>query len=211
MEPDDLQPIVSPEDAELVALRWARANDLAIRDFKGFAQEWHRGTSIENRVRVNLRSYLQSFVSVCRHYEAEWSSRAVLLEDLTSNWNLETVKHLAVLNVAGLAGGAALLTNATYASQFTSRLALILFGCGLVFALLTMWCNTRGYAIARSHARNKRNATIGAKLWTDVAQFLESEGGRFTSLSWFWAAETTGWISALLGIGGLVSLGGSLL
>lgn len=144
MATDDLTRIETVENAQGVATAWAHERRLAVRDFDEFARDWFLRAAPENRVRINLRATLESFHSVCKHYETEWATNVALLADLTSSWNLETVKHLAVFNVAGIAGAAALLTNPAYASQIATKLALPLFAGGLIAALLNFWTNTRG-------------------------------------------------------------------
>lgn len=211
MATDDLTHIESTEDAVGVAIAWAHEHDLASRDFRAFAEDWFANTPPERRVRINIRATLKSFTSVCKHYETEWGRNADLLADLTSNWNLETVKHLAVLNVAGLAGAAALLTNAEYAQQITTKLALPFFAGGLIFALFTFWTNMRGYALAYRHADKQRSAAASASGWKDVDLFLKGYEGKFKSDDWFDMAERTGWSSAAAGTAGVIGLAVSLL
>ncbi|WP_447981801.1 hypothetical protein [Achromobacter kerstersii] len=211
MAADDLYRIETLEIAQGVATAWAHEHRLAVRNFDEFASDWFLQTLPESRVRINLRATLESFHSVCKHYETEWTTNAALLADLTSSWNLETVKHLAVFNVAGIAGAAALLTNTAYASQITTKLALPFFAAGLVLALLNFWTNTRGYALAYKHAVKQRRAAASAREWKDVAAFLEGFKGKFTPTDWFSIAESSGWTSAMFGIAGVACLGVSLM
>jgi hypothetical protein len=211
METDDLTRIESTEEAIGVAITWAHEHDLASRDFRKFAEEWFVKSPPDRRVRINLRATLRSFASVCKHYETEWGRNTDLLADLTSNWNLETVKHLAVFNVAGLAGAAALLTNANYANQVTTKLALPCFAVGLICALFTFWTNMRGYALAYQHADTQRRTAAYAREWKDVERFLKEYEGKFKSEDWFDLAELTGWLSAASGVAGVVGLAVSLL
>ncbi len=194
-----------------MAITWAHEHDLASRDFREFAGEWFASTPPDRRVRINIRATLKSFTSVCKHYETEWGRNADLLADLTSHWNLETVKHLAVFNVAGLAGAAALLTNAEYANQIATKLALPFFAGGLICALFTLWTNMRGYALAYQHADKQRRAAASAHAWKDVDLFLKRYEGKFKSEDWFHIAELTGWSSAASGIAGVMGLAVSLL
>lgn len=211
MAADDLSRIETLEIAQGIATAWAHEHRLAVRNFDEFARDWFLQTPPENRVRINLRATLDSFHSVCKHYETEWTTVAALRADLTSSWNLETVKHLAVFNVAGIAGAAALLTNTAYATQITTKLALPLFAAGLVLALLNFWTNTRGHALAYQHAVQQRRATVSARQWKDVAAFSDEFKGTFTPTDWFSIAERAGWSSAILGIAGVACLGVSLL
>ncbi|WP_286936118.1 hypothetical protein [Achromobacter sp. UBA4530] len=211
MAPDDHHPIASVEDAIGVARIWKHERELAHRDFEQFARDWFVNTPVEHRVRMHLRSTLQSFVSVCNHYSTEWARNSVLLADLTSDWNLETVKHLAVFNVAGIAGAAALLTHADYGTQFTTKLALPLFAAGLVLALMTFWTNMRGYALAFDHAESQRRRAASSERWSDVEVFLKEYEGKFKPTDWFDIAERTGWSSAIFGIAGVCGLAISLL
>lgn len=211
MATDDLARVDSTEDAVGVAIAWAHENDLASRDFRTFAEEWFVNTPPNHRVRINIRSTLKFFTSIGKHYEAEWGRNADLLADITNNWNLETVKHLAVFNVAGLAGAAALLTNAAYADQISTKLALFFFAGGLISSLFTFWTNMRGYGLAYQHAEKQRRAAASARGWKDVDLFLKGYEGEFKSEDWFHIAERTGWTSAAAGIAGVIGLAVSLL
>ncbi|MCP2516730.1 hypothetical protein M5J07_17455 [Achromobacter mucicolens] len=209
--PDDQFVIRSEEEAIAVARSWAHGRELAHRDFAQFARDWFAKTPAEHRVRLHLRSMLLSFESVCGHYSTEWARSSTLLADLTSQWNLETVKHLAVFNVAGIAGAAALITHQTYGSQITTKLALPFFAAGLLLALLTFWTNMRGYALLYKHAELQRRRAGTAGEWSDVAELLKGCEGKFKPDDWFDIAERTGWSSALFGIAGVCGLAVSLL
>lgn len=211
MAHDDFTPVDTPQDAQVVARLWAVDRELSHRDFRQFATDWFEATAPENRVRLHLRTTLATFVSVCKHYETTWDRSATLLADQTSNWNLETVKHLAVFNVAGIAGAAALLTNSTYLGQITTKLALPFFAIGLIFSLFTFWTNTRGYASAQEHAFSQRFAAGTARQWVDIPSLFEGHKGKFKPHHWFEIAERTGWSSAVCGVVGVTNLAISLL
>ena len=183
MEHDDLTPINSYEDAISVARSWAHEHDMAVRNFENFARNWYLQTPPQSRVRLHLRGSLRSFSSVCKHYAAEWNRHAVHFADLASSWNLETVKHLAVFNVAGIAGAAALLTNANYSSQLTTKLSLPLFAIGLILALVTFWTNMRGYALSYRHAEMQRRIAGTATSWHHVCLLYTSPSPRDLSTS----------------------------
>ena len=63
----------------------------------------------------------------------DWRDR---IEALRANWDLETVKHLSLLNTAGWAGAAALKT---VAGAVVPVSAFGYFGAGMVFAILCLW------------------------------------------------------------------------
>ncbi len=66
-------------------------------------------------------------------------------------WTIETVKHLAFVNVAGLAGTAALYASTDAAKKVTGLMgvpAAVVFAIGLAFAVLDMYFNSLG-ALAR--------------------------------------------------------------
>ncbi|MDW3683330.1 hypothetical protein RA280_16555 [Cupriavidus sp. CV2] len=115
-------------------------------------------------------------------------------------WTIKTVKHLAFVNAAGLAGAAALYTSADLARKATGLFGIpstVFFALGLVLAVLDMYLNSLG-ALARIHEMDGR-----IRLWDQQrdqqqahaeALLAPSTAGR-RHFNW---AGRTGWGSAIL-------------
>lgn len=66
------------------------------------------------------------------------------IERLRSAWDLETVKHLALVNAAGFAGAATIATSQLTGSARHPWM-FVFFGIGLLAAISNMYCGAMGY------------------------------------------------------------------
>ncbi|MEX3982797.1 hypothetical protein AB4Y45_27875 [Paraburkholderia sp. EG287A] len=109
-------------------------------------------------------------------------------------WNLETVRTLALVNSAGLAG-----VSAIYASDNAAKVYLgaypsaAFFAFGLVCALLNMYANSLGHLRREREVFSRIIALDGGTL--DPQRALEpATAGKY----WFWTAEGAGWSTLVL-------------
>ncbi len=119
-------------------------------------------------------------------------------------WTLETVKHLAFVNAAGLAGAAALYSSTELAKKATGFFGIpttVFFALGLVLAVLDMYLNSLG-ALRRIHEVDGRLSAwdkIGSPQQHDATVLLApSAAGRWL----FLGAAVAGWGSAILFVAG---------
>ncbi|WP_432260854.1 hypothetical protein [Cupriavidus sp. TMH.W2] len=115
-------------------------------------------------------------------------------------WTIETVKHLAFVNGAGLAGAAALYASTDAAKKVSGLLGVpsaVFFAVGLAFAVLDMYFNSLG-ALARMKdldARLRIWDTHPGPRQPEAKELLkDTTAGKL----WFRGAELSGWLSAIL-------------
>jgi len=133
----------------------------------------------------------------------QWWER---LEELSSKWDLETVKHLVVLNGAGFAGVATLLAGGKLSLPKWSGATLLLgYGLGVVLAIANMYLASVGYSRMREEVKG-RIAAVG-DLSQQVGHVFDplAGGRRFTI-----AGQACGWISAMLAVASTLAIGISL-
>lgn len=87
-------------------------------------------------------------------------------EGLRSNWAIETVKHLALINLAGLAGAVTLLASATPPSGIES--ALHCFVLGMMLTLVTFILFVAAFSARSSRARGQALAANAANSWAQL-------------------------------------------
>ena len=116
----------------------------------------------------------------------EWAPQAIAA---FQTWNLETVRTLALVNSAGLAGVSAIYASDSAAKAYLGLYpAAALFAMGLICALLNMYANSQGYL------RNHRE--ISSRLVDFDAGKLEPQAALQPSTKgklWFRLAEVAGW------------------
>lgn len=95
---------------------------------------------------------MSNFDDMSRNYTArkeageslmEWS---VALNSQAADWDLETVKHLVILNAAGVAGSTTLLASTTLAGVKSGlTVALAPFAIGVILAVLNFHLASRSF------------------------------------------------------------------
>jgi len=192
------EPIQSIDHAKSMAYRWAAQNKANPAAMMRVAEHWfstYGGAGGVEFLHINLQHFASSVEGAHRawnvHAENSWAA--------ASNWSMETVKHLAIINVAGIAGAAAMF------SQSGMRLSLVAFMAGLVFAVLDFWLVANGYdrRARASQERAKNVRDVGS--WEEYVQ-VESRPYKDPGIGWFRAAAKVGWTSAVAAIVGGVSL-----
>lgn len=136
--------------------------------------------------------------------EAWWER----LTQRASEWDLETVKHLVVLNAAGIAGVATLLAGGghQFHPAWGGPAILFVYGLGVIFAVLNMY-------LASAHFDKKAGEvkTRIARVY-DLSDQLDNlfddlSAGRKFSIS----GQVCGWLSAASAVLSTVTLGISLM
>ncbi|WP_143277238.1 hypothetical protein [Bordetella genomosp. 1] len=194
MEPDQTR-IDSREHAELVATDWAHREGRDGERARIYARDWLVSTDAANRTALHLRWMLASFNKFRAEQEAELDAPIRLLADLSFAWELELVKHLVLLNAAGLAGVTALIAGRN-GSDYTlqAAAALFLLGCGL--AVLNLHFNSQGLHRRHQAMKSRRKMFSAANTWHDVNDVAgakeNTRADRLHNL-----AILLGWISAI--------------
>lgn len=195
------EPIQSIEHARSEAYRWAAQNNADAAAMMRIAEHWfstYGGTGGVEFLYVNLQHFSSSVGAAHRaweiHAENSWAA--------ASTWSIETVKHLAIINVAGIAGAAALFSQSTSTGM---RVSLIAFMVGLVLAVLDFWLVGSGYEKRADAAQKRAQAVKGVGSWEEYVQ-VESRPYKDPGIDWFHAAARVGWTSALAAIVGGASL-----
>lgn len=113
-------------------------------------------------------------------------------------WNLETVRTLALVNSAGLAG-----VSAIYASESAAKATLgsypaaACFALGLISALVNMYANSQGH-IWRQREIMRRIRAFDAQTLQPQDALADTTTGAWP----FRIAEGSGWLTALFFAGG---------
>ncbi|QEA10914.1 hypothetical protein [Bordetella phage vB_BbrS_PHB09] len=149
-----------------------------------------------------LHTHLQHFASSVEAAHRAWDSHAENSWTAASKWSIETVKHLAIINVAGIAGAAALFNQSASTGL---RVSLTAFMAGLVLAVLDFWLVGTGYEKRADGAHKRARIVKGVGSWEEYVQ-VESVRYKDAGEKWFHAAERVGWSSALAAIVGGASL-----
>lgn len=127
-------------------------------------------------------------------------------------WTMEVVKHLAIINAAGLAGAATLI--ATQISETIHRsyfvFSAIAFALGLTLAVVDMHLNSMGH-LARVKEMRRRIDELRDLYKSSSFHLLKilkenAIEAPFNSGGWFTAAGICGWISAIAFISGIASI-----
>ncbi|QTO19581.1 hypothetical protein [Burkholderia seminalis] len=133
----------------------------------------------------------------------QWWER---LAQLSSAWDLETVKHLVVLNAAALAGAATLLAGGRLQQPKWIGAAILLgYGLGVALAILNM------YLVRLSLDRNLNEVKSRMAEVYDLTKKIDRAfdpltAGRKINI----AGQTCGWLSAILAIASTLAIGISL-
>lgn len=120
-----------------------------------------------------------------------------------SEWDLETVKHLVVLNVAGVAGVTTLVAGP---DQITPRwlavLALSGYGLGVILAVLNLHFAARSFDLYADEIRH-RMQTLLPKSAPHDELFADVTTGKTINI----IGQISGWISAVLAVVCTVAVG----
>lgn len=139
----------------------------------------------------NDASYLEWKKGAYQHQDAEYSR---LASEMTV-WQAETAKHIAILNLAGLAGVFALLSSPRFSPEQLSTPAII-FAVSSVLAVLNMYVG----AELRSQQLGHCNAQIERLNKDDEKGYQANPDYKYRK-HWNFASSIIGWGSMLLTLG----------
>lgn len=126
---------------------------------------------------------------------------------MQTEWTVETVKHLATVNIAGIAGVAALLASGKTSPEIL-RWALISFTVGLLLALFDFWLNSKGYW---KRAMSIRKHVLECSVASNEDELIKAtEISDDAGKDWFDFAVSIGWASAVVAVIGGLLLGVAL-
>lgn len=133
----------------------------------------------------------------------QWSER---LSERLSTWDLETVKHLVVLNAAGFAGAATLLAGAKPPHlKWIGAATLLGYGLGVVLAILNMYLASVSFSRMLDEVKS-RMIEVG-----DLSKPIDHVYDRLTAGRPInIAGQVCGWASAVFAIGSTLMIGFSL-
>ncbi|HDR9061244.1 TPA: hypothetical protein QDB03_002862 [Burkholderia vietnamiensis] len=133
----------------------------------------------------------------------QWWER---LSERSSTWDLETVKHLVVLNAAGLAGVATLLAGAKLPHpKWIGAATLLGYGLGVALAILNMYLASVSFGRMLNEVKS-RMAEVG-----DLSKPIDHVYDRLTAgMRINVAGQICGWVSAILAIASTLAIGFSL-
>lgn len=141
---------------------------------------------------------------VIRDHLSEWRSS---LQGSAAEWDLETVKHLVVLNAAGLAGAATLLGGGTTKLAGWGPATLMGYGFGVILAVLNLHLAARSYYEMATELDQRMRDTWNHQQRLDRQIFAALQKGQRINL----AGQICGWLSAGLAIASTAILGWRLL
>ncbi|WP_143277606.1 hypothetical protein [Bordetella genomosp. 10] len=127
--------------AEQMASNWAISRGRPPAKFQRFAIEHLRKNPNINS--ENLKVNMEYFDLATEEAKNLWLKYCHEQTNWSGEWMLETVKHLAIINAAGIAGAATLL--ATQNADGWVKLAFCLFTGGLLLAVLDLWLCACGF------------------------------------------------------------------
>ena len=195
----DFTPVKDINDAKHIARTWAMENDIDLGKAVAFADEWYETTASDYRARSNLLWMLSNFHKFRQRRETAWERQFSLIWQEATQWDIETVRHLAAFNGAGLAGSAALLAaSARFADAISVKIALLGFSLGLILAVLNLWLNTQGHIRTLKHTIRQHRMSIDAATWEHL-KAADSETAA-NGDKWHSVAVCIGWVSAICGI-----------
>ena len=136
-------PISDVISSNKFAQDWAMQNKQDIIQAVQFSTKWFEATEQNYKNQETLKINLEIFTREKNKESEYWKKCADESWQKNSAWTLETVKHLAIINGAGLAGCSAMLAKAT--SEKPLIYAFFLFAIGLLLAVADMYFVSIGY------------------------------------------------------------------
>lgn len=134
-----------------------------------------------------------------RELLVEWCER---LSERAAAWDLETVKHLIVLNAAGLAGVATLLAgNKPLCPGWVGPIALLGYGFGVAMAILNMYLASRSFMMMSDDIKRRIDKIYDPSVSLD-GSFEPLVSGRCINR----LGQLCGWVAAILAVASTVAV-----
>lgn len=198
---------ITEMDARRIALQWSLDNGIdSTRAVKFAVSVWEKASQHSGLSAADLLTHLRYFEKGRTDTVTAWQDYETSQDERRDVWILETVKHIAIANGAGIAGATALLAgrgDSTLASY-----ALIAFSTGLLAAVADFALNADAHHRRASHSREKIKRVRAATSWealidNETASFSRSEfpGARLAR-----GASILGLLGVACAIGGIVFL-----
>jgi hypothetical protein len=129
----------------------------------------------------------------------EWWER---LSERAAAWDLETVKHLIVLNAAGLAGVATLLAGSKpLYPGWVGPVALLGYGFGVAMAILNMYLASRSFMMMSDEIKRRIDKIYDPSASSD-GSFEPLVSGRCIN----WLGQLCGWVAAILAMASTIAV-----
>lgn len=130
----------------------------------------------------------------------DWRER---LSERAAAWDLETVKHLVVLNAAGLAGVATLLAgNKPLCPGWVGPIALLGYGFGVVMAVLNMYLASRSFTMMSDEIKRRIDKIYDPSISLDGSLERPVSGQCFN-----WLGQGCGWVAAIFAAASTLAVG----
>lgn len=203
--------IQTADEARSIAYLWALERGLDTTRFTGLAASLFNEKGGTPLTKIMLQVHCKHFGDATNRASAIWDKYAIESWSHQTNWAMETVKHLAITNVAGIAGTAALLTRGSHFNESCLNLSILSFTLGLLMALLDFWLVSNGYWRRASDQQSRACAIRQSSTWAEyIAAESECIDKGDKGKRWFRTADYIGWISAVAAIVGGITLGFSI-
>lgn len=168
----------------------------------GSAVNWEKRMSMKN---PQPDEYAKELAHRQRQRESltEWWERLNLM---SSTWDLETGKHLVVLNAAGFAGVSTLLAGSKpFIPQWIGPVTLLGYGFAVMLAVSNMYLAGKSFDRMAEEIKDRIGTTWDLSEST-AGIFDRPKAGRKLNV----AGQVCGWISAILAAGSTATVGISL-
>jgi len=195
--------IKTPEQAQDAVYKWCIKEGLESARFTEITAELSKRLSSGPVFESALINYIAHFVISTKQSEQWWERHSRDAWAANSSWAIETVKHLAFVSGAGLAGATALLGSTNRFSNNALFAATALFGIALILALLCMWLESTGY-MKRAVDLDERVKSIRAA--TTWKAYADAHGKEYKDAGsrWFKISLFVGWGSAITAFLGVI-------
>lgn len=191
------------EQAKSIAFDWAAENKKDLNSSIRYAEQWFKDTEEKYRGKKVLLLNIDIFQREREKSQKYWNETAEKDWQRNSEWSLETVKHLAFINGAALAGCAALFASSA-PSSFHIKYSLTLFLLGLLLAVSDFYLCSRGYEIRAKKYQNISYEIQKSSFEKEINEILKNTD--FKKEKEFILASCCGWTSIIFAFVGIVLL-----
>lgn len=196
---------ISRDEARRIALKWSLDEGIDnVRALKFADAVWAKANEHAGISAADLLTHLRYFEKARNETVFAWREYELSEDQRRDSWILETVKHIAIANGAGVAGATALLAGRGETTMATC--SVVAFSIGLLAAVVDFALNAIAHQRRAEHSRDRIKSARAAASWeeiidneTDGSTKNRSEPGDTLST---WAARCGifGVVCALVGI-----------